>query len=348
MRRGFTLLGLLGLVVILLFVFVVLGPAPFDFALNIVFGWVLYLMRVLPQVRLDPSGIATGVLCLILFAVGAHSFLVWLLSSKDSQELSEPPRDRIWKWQWTASLVVLVVMMFVAGMATTGVTHQVGWLITSKEAWTEGSGRSFAARMMSLNNLKQIGLGLHNFHEAKGTFPAGSTFTVWGEALHGWQTMLLPYVDRQDLYDRIDFSASWSDPANAPVFKTAVFPYLNPGTSMEKDSMGYVFSHYTGNARILGGNIARTKKDIKDGESSTILGGEVGEGFEPWGKPMNWRDPALGINRSPRGFGSPFKVGANILFADGSVRFIMNSVNPEVLKSLSTPSGGEKVSLDSY
>jgi hypothetical protein len=326
----------------------VLGPAPFDFALNIVFGWILYLMRVLPQVRFDLGVVATAAICLPLFVVGGHSFLRWLSASIVGEDLPEPVRGRIWKWRWTVSLVVLVLMMFIAGMAAAGIAHQTGWLITSRENWTEGSGRLFAARMMSVNNLKQIGLGLHNYHEARSSFPPGSYFGTSGEPLHGWQTMLLPYIDRQDLYDRIDFGVSWRDPANAPVFKTAVFPYLNPGTSIEKDSMGYIFSHYAGNARILGGNIPRTKNDIKDGESSTILGGEIGEGFEPWGKPMNWRDPALGINRSPRGFGSPFQVGANILFDDGSVRFIKNSVNLDVLKALSTPSGGEKVNLDSY
>ena len=35
------------------------------------------------------------------------------------------------------------------------------------------------------------------------------------------------------------------------------------------------------------------------------MAGEVAGDFKPWGDPTNWRDPALGINRSPEGFGGP-------------------------------------------
>lgn len=46
--------------------------------------------------------------------------------------------------------------------------------------------------------------------------------------------------------------------------------------------------------------------------------------------------------------GSPFPYGAHLMFADGSVRFIKNSINPEVLKSLATPDGGEPIPEDAY
>ena len=58
--------------------------------------------------------------------------------------------------------------------------------------------------------------------------------------------------------------------------------------------------------------------------------------FKPWGHPANWRDPAKGLNQSPEGFGGPFPGGANILFADGSVRFIKNTINPTVFRALAT------------
>jgi prepilin-type processing-associated H-X9-DG protein len=202
--------------------------------------------------------------------------------------------------------------------------------------------------MQSTNNLKQIGLGLQNYHEKARSFPPGATFDASGQPLHSWQSMLLPYVERQDLYDQVDFNCRWDGPSNLPVFRTRVPPYLNPGVSSEQDAAGYALSHYAGNAKVLGGNVPRTIADIKDGGSATILAGEIAAGFKPWGNPTNWRDPALGINRTPGGFGSPFKGGANFLFVDGTVRFLKDSIDPGVLKALGTPAGGESIHPDSY
>jgi prepilin-type processing-associated H-X9-DG protein len=78
------------------------------------------------------------------------------------------------------------------------------------------------------------------------------------------------------------------------------------------------------------------------------MAGEIIHRFPPWGKPGNWRDPALGINRRADGFGGPFVGGANFLFADGSVRFIKNTVEPAVLKALGTPDGADPLETDDY
>ena len=320
-----------------------------DFAFHFAFGWVIFLTRVVPQARIDGGGVATALVCLFLFAAGAHSFLGWLYGQMRGASGTEDPVERRWKLRWTTSLVALVVVTFIAGIATTGVAHQVGWLLTSGEPlMAPGSGRRAAWRTQSLNNLKQIGIGLHNYHEEHGTFPPGGTFDALGSPLHGWQAMLLPYVDRQDLHDGIDFGAPWDDPRNASVFRTTVPLYLNPGNPAKPDAAGFAPSHYAGNAHLLGGDTPRSQQDVKDGTSNTLMAGEVAGGFKPWGDPTGWRDPALGINRSPDGFGSPSRGGASFLFADGSVKFLRDTIDPGVLKALGTPAGGEVVRADRY
>ena len=72
--------------------------------------------------------------------------------------------------------------------------------------------------------------------------------------------------------------------------------------------------------------------------------GEVNANFSPWGRPMNVRDPARGINRGPYGFGgAPGSGGAHFAMADGSVRFVSEKISPAVLKALATPNGGEEI-----
>jgi hypothetical protein len=87
----------------------------------------------------------------------------------------------------------------------------------------------------------------------------------------------------------------------------------------------------------------RPFSEITDGTSNAILAGEVNANFEPWGKPGNCRDPRLGLNKSPHGFGSPFIGGGHFLMADGAVKFISENIDPQVLKAIATPDGGEPV-----
>ena len=63
--------------------------------------------------------------------------------------------------------------------------------------------REAARRMQCSNNLKQIGLALHNYHETFESLPMGnSSYQDWGIS---WMPALLPYVEQGALYDKFDF-----------------------------------------------------------------------------------------------------------------------------------------------
>src|SRR3984957_20017329 len=75
--------------------------------------------------------------------------------------------------------------------------------------------REAAARMSCTNNLKQIGLGLHNYHDANNCFPPGYIDGNTNPLLNpdsdvgpswGWAALLLPYVEQGNLYNQINFS----------------------------------------------------------------------------------------------------------------------------------------------
>ncbi|WP_435019459.1 DUF1559 domain-containing protein [Tundrisphaera sp. TA3] len=77
--------------------------------------------------------------------------------------------------------------------------------------------REAARRSQCVNNLKQIGLALHNYHSAVGTFPMASTpqpFDVGGtpDGWSGWsaQALLLPYMEQTPIYNSINFN--WASP----------------------------------------------------------------------------------------------------------------------------------------
>jgi prepilin-type N-terminal cleavage/methylation domain-containing protein/prepilin-type processing-associated H-X9-DG protein len=95
--------------------------------------------------------------------------------------------------------------------------------------------RESAARAQCQNNLKQIGLALHNFHDTNKTFPASGwtkagTGNPAGKA-HGWRTLILPFVEQQNLQKIIDFNKNWWDePPNLTAAAIPVSFYVCPST----------------------------------------------------------------------------------------------------------------------
>jgi prepilin-type processing-associated H-X9-DG protein len=80
--------------------------------------------------------------------------------------------------------------------------------------------REAARRTQCKNNLKQIGLALHNYHDVHLTFPpvtvwvrnGGTVPEVPNDGNHlGWGTMILPFIDQGNLYNQIDHTVLWND-----------------------------------------------------------------------------------------------------------------------------------------
>lgn len=203
-------------------------------------------------------------------------------------------------------------------------------------------------KTQSKNNLKQIGLASHNYHDQHGSFPIGGTFDEEGRALHSWQTRLLPFVDEQPLYERIDLHAAWNDPVNSVPFAQVREVYCNRSfPELSQPLNGFALSAYAGNSEVLRRNAGTALRDFRDGTSNTLLAGEVSEGFKPWGDPTNVRNPADGVTGGPLGFGGP-KRFPYLLFADGSVKSFSKEVSADVLKALATPDGGEPIDNDAW
>jgi len=65
--------------------------------------------------------------------------------------------------------------------------------------------REAANRMKCSNNLKQLGLAIHNYHDTNGKLPPGGVWLNqdWGQEKASWQTYILPYIEQDNLYRRI-------------------------------------------------------------------------------------------------------------------------------------------------
>ena len=93
--------------------------------------------------------------------------------------------------------------------------------------------REAARRSQCRNNMKQIGLGLHNYHDSFRTFPGGLTKQVgtsWS-AYASQFTMLLPYIDQANLYNTYNSSLPWSQQSGANVASKAIPVYSCPSAT---------------------------------------------------------------------------------------------------------------------
>lgn len=280
--------------------------------------------------------------------------------------------------------------------------------------------RDSAARMSCMNNLKQLGIALHNFHDQNGAMPP-SGYTVAGPGnpagkYVGWRALTLPHIEQENLQRLYNFQLNWwegtntaaaavpvktfqcpavpgradvlSAVAKAPrpamtfanplaptdyealmgVQPSAINPHLS--TALYTSANRFAVMHRDSRVRIT---------DITDGTTSTIMVVEAA------GRPLVYRNRAArtdlandqGIgwadsegpfsfdgasaDGSVEGCGptggcvavmnkkndnEPFSFhsgGANVLFADGHVQFVRDSIDLPTFAALATRAAGEVV-----
>jgi hypothetical protein len=311
---------------------------PIDAILALLFGWVQYLYRVFPRITVDRGSGAVGAAAIVLFTAGVHA------AGRSWRRRLNPEARPVWRLRWTLALVLVVVLLFASGIALVGITHQVAWLATSPEPLRIAAVQPRWVRHSSVSNLKSIGIAAHSYHGTYGSLPPGGTFTPQGDGVHSWETRILVFLGWS--IKTIDQNVPWNVPRNANNFQGVLPDFINPDLQVTnlKDPDGFGLSHYSANVWLMGPDRGLKLDHISDGTANTILAGEVNAHFKPWGHPVNWRDPARGINRSPFGFGGAAMAGgAHFAMADGSARFVSENVSPAVLEALATLNGGEDV-----
>ncbi len=167
----------------------------------------------------------------------------------------------------------LVELLAVAGAVTVLGTQIVGAIEEAQET---------ARRTQCQNNLKQIGLALHNYHDSLNCFPSGwiggdsepKRANVFGLNGAGWLLHLSPYLDQARLYHTVEFSASIAGPENSKIVSKSIQGFrclsdpLQKKRWMLKDAEGNaLFEVATANyPGVFGtGDLSRCEK-LKPGE----------------------------------------------------------------------------------
>src|SRR5262245_26984396 len=169
--------------------------------------------------------------------------------------------------------------------------------------------REAAARAKCANNMKQLGLALHNFHDFNGGFPAARLeIPPGGPVVHSWPPYVMPFLEQENVSRRYRFDRTWNDPATndanpGGINQTELAVFLCPSApGGRKGTRGRGIMDYSPantitrpnpyvsnmppsdptNIGILGKNVLRRITDVTDGVSNTILLAEDGGRNQQW------------------------------------------------------------------
>jgi len=206
--------------------------------------------------------------------------------------------------------------------------------------------REASSRMVVSNNLKHIGLAMHNHEDTMTHLPSPVVQpplappvpeSEWGSRL-SWRVEMLPYIEEGAVYNQMNLGQPWDSAQNKPFATQQIRTYSDPDTKTDPDTRYRVF-YGPGTAFPLTEPLRLS--EIRDGLSNTIFVVESGQKVT-WTRfaeikfdPNNPPDPTT--------MGRPGLSTFTVLLGDGSVRSFRKNMNPQALKAAITANGDDPI-----
>lgn len=239
-----------------------------------------------------------------------------------------PPNDRFVRQCPGFTLVeVLVVLVILAAI--------VALLLPAVR-----TAREPARRMQCNRHLKQIGWAIDNYHNEYGELPPAYTVDADGKPLHSWRTLLLPYLDRKNLYDRLNLAKSWDAPENASVFENEAWMQCPSLRDLPRSQTNYLA--IVTDTSCLRPARSLAYSEITDEKHATIGVIEVTADYAvPWMEPRD-ADEAI-LLAVTQNDSDPHSGIRHAIKMDGAVIPLHAKMTYETVNALATAAGGETI-----
>jgi hypothetical protein len=205
--------------------------------------------------------------------------------------------------------------------------------------------RDAADRIQSSNQLKQIGLAFHNYHDTYRAFPAWASYDRQNKPLLSWRVHLLPYLEQGALYKEFHLDEPWDSEHNKKLIARMPKIYAGEDAALAAAGKTTYLAPLGDQTMFPIGPKGLKISDVTDGTSNTIfIVQSKDENPVIWTKPDDLKvDPKQPAARLADHNGR----GYLALFVDGSVHMLpANTMTVPNLWALFTRNGGEVVRID--
>lgn len=294
--------------------------------------WLALGINVPPQLRLDLTVQSTS-------ADAARSLKSTLTSLLVSLAQMESVRNVLPR---VDDLATTIVPKVEGRQLTLQVSEEAGNLKAALAAISGpvGQAQDRAHRLMCMNNLKQLALGMHIYHDNHREFPPSASQDEKGAALLSWRVHLLPHLDQQALYEEFHLKEPWDSEHNKKLI-AKMPPVFGCGSAALKDGGKTTYLVPTGKQAIFKTDKGTKIREIRDGTSNTIMIVDASPDHAViWTKP---EDLVVDPDQPKNGLGGQHHESFATAFADGSARHIPNDIAAKTLRWLFNPDDGNPI-----
>jgi hypothetical protein len=199
------------------------------------------------------------------------------------------------------------------------------------------------ARQANDNNLKMLGIAMHNYADAHGKFPGPATYDKDGKPLLSWRVALLPYVEENSLYQEFHQDEPWDGEHNKKLLERMPKVYACPVAGRAQPNTTLYQVIVGPGAAFEENKEMRLPGDFPDGTAVTIL---IAEGA----KAVSWTKPE-DIAFSPDGplpeLGGAFPDRPMVAMADAATRVVnKKQLSPQTFRAAITRNAGDLLGSD--
>jgi hypothetical protein len=246
------------------------------------------------------------------------------MTAAPSLETAKPPAQRPLQFRIVHLLIAMAVIGGVLGIS-----------LNLWRAW-----RTAMIQAYSSNNLKQISVALHNYHDVYGAFPPAYVLDSAGMRMHSWRVLVSAFVESSSFHSSYNFAEPWNGPNNSQLsLRSRAFeiPFMRQATPNMTNYVAIV-----GPGTMWPGEKSFAIEDVTDGTSRTLMLVEVRNSNIHWMEPRDLPIEELEAWLDPQH--QPTLAGAGeslVAYADGHVEVLPPDVTLARLRALITPAGGD-------